>query len=146
MKEQVTDISMILQDMVQEMRLMRETISQQHADILRLNRNIDALNRQIRKKDADIAKLKERLSKYEKPDKNSGNSSTPPSKEGMKDEIIRRTRTLRKSSGKKAGGQQGHEGHKLFLSATPDEIFDDAPDYCTSCGSSWQTRSVCLTM
>lgn len=134
MKEQVTDISMILQDMVQEMRLMRETISQQHADILRLNRNIDALNRQIRKKDADIAMLKERLSRYEKPDKNSGNSSTPPSKEGMKDEIIRRTRTLRKPSGKKAGGQQGHEGHKLFISSTPDEIVDDAPDYCTSCG------------
>ena len=100
MKEQVTDISKVLQDMTVEMRLMRETINQQYAEIAKLNRNIEALNRQIRKKDETIAKLTERLSKYETPKKNSGNSSTPPSKEGMKDEIIRRTKTLRKPSGK----------------------------------------------
>ncbi len=33
------------------------------------------------------------LAKYGKPDKNSGNSNTPPSKENMKDEAIRRTKT-----------------------------------------------------
>ena len=81
--------------------LMREAIDQQYAEIAKLNRNIEALNRQIRKKDETIAKLTERLSKYENPKKNSSNSSTPPSKEGMKDEIIRRTKTLRKPSGKK---------------------------------------------
>ena len=104
MKEQVTDISKVLQDMTEEMRLMRETINQQYAEIFRLNRNIDALNPQIRKKDKEIEKLLERLSKYENPDKNSDNSSTPPSKERMKDEIVRRTRTLRKPSGRKPGG------------------------------------------
>ena len=92
MKEQVTDISKVLQDMTAEMRLMRETINQQYAEIAKLNRNIEALNRQIRKKDEENARLKERLSKYEKPKKNSGNSSTPPSKETMKDEIVRRTK------------------------------------------------------
>ena len=104
MKEQVTDISKVLQDMTAEMRLMHETINQQYAEIAKLNRNIEALNRQIRKKDETIAKLTERLSKYETPKKNSGNSSTPPSKESMKDEIVRRTKTLRKPSGKKPGG------------------------------------------
>ena len=81
--------------MTAEMRLMRETIDQQYAEIAKLNRNIEALNRQIRKKDEENARLKERLFKYEKPKKNSGNSSTPPSKESMKDEIVRRTETLR---------------------------------------------------
>ena len=54
----------------------------------------------------------------------------------MKDEIVRRTKTLRKPSGKKPGGQEGHDGHKLNCSYTPDEIMDDAPSYCTNCGES----------
>ena len=136
MKEQVTDILKVLQDMTEEMRLMRETINQQYAEIVKLNRNIDALNLQIRKKDKEIEKLLERLSKYENTDKNSNNSSTPPSKERMKDEIVRRTRTLRKPSGKKPGGQNGHEGHKLSCSSTPDVVIDDIPSYCTHCGES----------
>ena len=136
MKEQVTDISKVLQSMAKEMRSMRKTIDQQYSEIARLNRNIEALNHQLRKKDKEIAKLNERLSKYENPGKNSGNSSTPPSKESMKDEIVRRTKTLREPSGKRPGGQKGHEGSRLSLSVTPDEVIDDAPSYCTNCGES----------
>ena len=134
MKEQVTDISKVLLNIVEEMRLMRETINQQHTEITKLNRNIESLNHQLRKKNEEIAKLKKRLSKYETPDKNSGNSSTPPGKERTKDEIVRRTKTLRKPSGKKPGGQEGHKGHKLSCVDTPDEVIDDVPDYCTNCG------------
>ena len=54
----------------------------------------------------------------------------------MKDEIVRRTKTLRKPSGKKPGGQEGHDGHKLSRSSAPDEIVDDTPNYCTNCGES----------
>ena len=36
-KEQVTDMSKVLQDMTAEMRLMRETIDQQYAEIAKLN-------------------------------------------------------------------------------------------------------------
>lgn len=134
MKEQVVDMSKVLQDMAEEMRLMRETIDQQYVEISRLNRNIESLNRQIRKKDEENAKLRARLSKYEKPGKNSGNSSTPPSRETIKDEVIRRTRTLRKPSGSKPGGQKDPEGHKLSCFSLPDEITEDAPKYCTNCG------------
>lgn len=83
MKEQVTDMSKVLQSMAEEMRSMRRTIDQQYSEIAKLNRNIEALNHQLRKKNKEIARLNERLSKYERPDKNSGNSSTPPSKEDM---------------------------------------------------------------
>lgn len=100
MKEQVTDISKVLQDMTKEMRLLRETVSQQYAEIMKLNRNINALNLQIRTKDTELTNLRERLAKYENPDKNSNNSSTPPSKERMKDEVVKRTRSLRKPSDK----------------------------------------------
>ena len=122
--------------MAEEMLSMRKIIDQQYSEIARLSRNIEALNHQLRKKNEENAKLRERLSKYEHPDKNSGNSSTPPSKESMKDEIVRRTKTLRKPSGKKPGGQNGHEGRKLSLSVAPDEVIDDSPNYCTNCGES----------
>ena len=135
-KEQVTDISKVLQGMTEEMRLLRETLSQQYAENVKLNRNINALNLQIRKKDTELTNLRERLSKYENPDKNANNSSTPPSKERMKDEIVRRTRSLRKPSGKKPGGQKGHDGHKLSCSFVPDEIIDEVPNYCTRCRES----------
>ena len=136
MKEQVTDMSEVLFYMAEEMRLMRETINLQHAEIVRLNRNNEALNIKLHKKDEVITDLRNRLSKYENPDKNSSNSSTPPSKERMKDEIVRRTKTLRKSTGKKPGGQAGHKGHRLYCIDTPDEVVDDIPNYCTNCGES----------
>ncbi len=39
MKEQVTDISKVLQDMTEKMRLLRETVNQQYAEIIKLNKN-----------------------------------------------------------------------------------------------------------
>ena len=88
MKKQVTDISKALQSMAEEMRLMRNTINQQYSEIIKLNRNIETLSHQLHKKNEESAKLRERLSKYEQPDKSSGNSSTPPSKESMKTEMV----------------------------------------------------------
>ena len=136
MKEQATDISKVLQGMTEEIRLLRGTVNQQYAEIIKWNRNINALDLEIRKKDTELINLRERLAKYEKPDKNSNNSSAPPSKERMKDEITRRTRSLRKPSGKKPGGQKGHDGHKLSCSSIPDEIIDEVPNYCIRCGES----------
>ena len=134
--EKVTDISEALLTMTEEMRLMRETIDLQHADICQLNRNIDRLNADLRKRDKRIEELEAKLAKYESPDKNSGNSSTPPSKENMKAEAIRRTKTLRKPTGRKPGGQKGHEGSTLKITQAPDETEDVSANYCTKCGAS----------
>ena len=46
------------------MRLLRETVNQQYAEIIKLNRNINALNLQIRKKDTERTNLRERVAKY----------------------------------------------------------------------------------
>lgn len=135
-KEQSDDIGPMIAEATELLRSMRRTIDAQHEEICKLNRNMQKLNNDLRKKDKLIKELSARLSKYEKPDKNSGNSSTPPSKERMKDEIVRRTRSLRKPSGRKPGGQPGHEGHRKDMTATPDVTEEHASRYCRQCGRS----------
>lgn len=70
-----------------------------------LNRGIKVQNIRIKCLKAENSSLKERLSLYEDPEpqKNSGNSSVPPSKEGMGDEVKRSTMSLRERSGRKPG-------------------------------------------
>ena len=134
--QKVTDITDTLRNMADELRSMRQTIDSQYAEICLLNRNAEALNLRIRKLEAENRQLKERLSQHDSPDRNSTNSSTPPSKERMKDEVIRRTKSLRKPTGRKTGGQPGHEGHRKQMVASPDFTEEHASRYCTRCGRS----------
>ena len=136
MTEAVRDISSILQEMAKEMQEMRETISSQHMEICRLTRLVEKLNKDLRNENMQNEALRKKLSKYETPDKNSGNSSIPPSKENMKDENIRRTKSLRKTTGRKPGGQKGHDGGTLKMTDNPDETEDVSARYCTRCGAS----------
>lgn len=142
-KQQVDDITDVLRGLSAQIESMQKTIDSQHATICQINRNgqaqlkkIKTLEQMLKKKDKENEELRKRLSKYEEPPKNSGNSSTPPSKESMKDEVVRRTRSLRKPSGKKPGGQPGHGGSTLELNDAVDNIIDDAPDVCDECGES----------
>lgn len=81
---------------------------------------------------ARIEVLEDELAKYRTP-KNSSNSSVPPSRDENRP---LKSQSLRKSSGKKPGGQPGHKGHTLEMSAAPDEIITYTPDFCNHCGNS----------
>ena len=59
----------------------------------------------------------------------SHNSGKPPSSDGR----IRKTRSLRRASGKKPGGQVGHRGETLRLVATPDVVVEHRPAVCEAC-------------
>jgi transposase len=61
--------------------------------------------------------------------KDSHNSGKPPSSDGLR----RRTKSLRKPSGKKPGGQLGHRGETLHLVATPDAVVEHRPAVCSAC-------------
>ncbi len=63
---------------------------------------------------------------------NSSNSSQPPSADGFN----KQTRSLRKKSKKKSGGQKGHTGSRLALRAQPDATLVHQRVSCSSCGSS----------
>jgi transposase len=61
--------------------------------------------------------------------KDSHNSSKSPPSDGL----ARKTRSLRKRSGKKPGGQIGHHGETLRLVAVPDDVVEHHPARCTAC-------------
>ncbi len=52
----------------------------------------------------------------------------------MTSEIIRRTKSLRVKSGKKSGGQDGHEGITRLMADIPDAIENHQANYCKECG------------
>jgi transposase len=88
--------------------------------------------------------LKEKYSRLEKRfkalesklAKNSSNSSKPPSSDGnnaKKKKSPKKTTSSKKKSGKKPGGQAGHKGNHLEMSAHPDEIVTLGVDACGNC-------------
>lgn len=69
--------------------------------------------------------------------KTSRTSHLPPSS----DRFARQPKSLRKSSGKKPGGQAGHEGNTLFLCADPDEIMVHPVLTCEHCQADLQAHA-----
>ena len=66
--------------------------------------------------------------------KNSGNSSLPPSSDGLKKK--KRTRSLRKKGQKPNGGQKGHKGHRLEPVEKPDHVEVYEVECCENCKAS----------
>lgn len=83
-----------------------------------------ALNEQLEKR---IQTLENQLAK------DSHNSSKPPSSDPPK---AKRTKSLRTKSKNKPGGQPGHKGHKLELSARVDDLIVHRLSTCPDCGAS----------
>lgn len=67
-------------------------------------------------------------------DKNSSNSSKPPSSDGF-NKPVRPPKSLRGASGKKSGGQVGHKGDTLRPVAKPDKIERHDAAHCVHCAA-----------
>src|SRR5213082_1643712 len=79
---------------------------------------------------AQVALLSEHINVLEaKLAKDSHNSHLPPSS----DRFSRQPKSLRKKSGKKPGGQEGHPGKTLLFSPCPDEVIVHAVERCEQC-------------
>src|SRR2546421_7063673 len=98
-----------LRELEQENSMLREQLAQRDALIAHLQQRVQA--------------LEERLAK------DSHNSHLPPSS----DRFVRQPKSLRKKSGKKAGGQEGHPGATLQWHACPDEVILHPVTCCDHC-------------
>jgi transposase len=84
-------------------------------------------------KDSFIVALLERIEELERRlGLNSANSGKPPSSDGFKKPS--RVINQREKTGRKSGGQAGHEGTTLRQVPTPDKVVDHYPPVCTGCG------------
>ncbi|HLJ31960.1 MAG TPA: IS66 family transposase [Candidatus Babeliales bacterium] len=96
--------------------------------IQELERENAELKKTITKLLARIEELERRLGL------NSGNSSKPPSSDGLRK--ASKTRSLRDSNSNKFGGQVGHKGNTLNQTDNPDATINYDPIACSACGCS----------
>lgn len=163
MKQQVTDIEMVLQplltrrrmlilreagvsedlldadvyrelrDTKKEYRRLKKENAQQQAAIVEKQRLIADQEKEIQRLQKELAALNKKLGKLDRPAKTSNNSSVPPSKNPIG---VRHTNSLRKPTGKQNGGQPGHKGVTLEQTAHPDHSHRCMPGVCPCCGKS----------
>ena len=106
-------------------------IAERDAVIAEKDAVIDSDKKRIEELEKELARYKEYYGKAT-PQATSLNSSLPPSKNPLS---VPRTRSLRKSSGKKPGGQVGHKGHTIEFSERPDSREAcPIPHVCPICG------------
>ncbi len=133
MARQCTDMGDALRLINQRLRKLEKSDSEKTEEIGRLNRiigqkdvEIHNLKMELSSAKSELAKAKTRIGVLEgdgddddslgssgKPEKNSCNSSVPPSQESIAARELRRTKSLRKPSGRPSGGQPGHKGTTL---------------------------------
>lgn len=134
------------------LRKLEKSDSEKNEEIGRLHRIIGKKDVEIHNLKVEVAEAKFRIRELEeeqdkyhgegtgtdgspcKPEKNSSNSSIPPSQESISAREVRRTKSLRKPGGKPSGGQIGHEGHSLQTVADPDKVIRHEAAFCKCCG------------
>ena len=113
-----------------------EQLQQENGKLRQENGQLRAENQQLREQ---VEQLGLRLHELEgRLVKDSHNSSKPPSTDGY----AKKTRSLRKPSGKKPGGQHGHAGSTRQFVEQPDEIIRLCPQQCARCQASLQDLPV----
>lgn len=100
-----------------------------------LSDQVAELTATVKELNQTIKELKEQLNK------NSKNSSKPPSSDGLKKPAVNKNKSLRESSRKKQGAQEGHDGVHLSVISEPDHIEDHMHSDCTGCPH----RAKCLS-
>lgn len=150
-----TDTDEVLRMINQRLRKLEKSDSEKTEEIGRLNCIIGQKDQEIHSLKMDLASTKNELADAKarieeleegrddednsscrpgKPEKNSSNSSVPPFLESIAARELRRTKSLRKPSGKPSGGQPGHKGNTLQTVSTPDRVIKHEPAYCKCCG------------
>ena len=116
-------------------RFLMEQNSSLSDQVAELTATVDSMNQTITELNQTIKELKEQLNK------NSKNRSKPPSSDGLKKPAVNKNKSLRESSGKMQGAQEGHDGVHLSVISDPDHIENHMHSDCTGCPH----RAECLS-
>lgn len=111
----------------QARKLYRQGEDTAVAWILETDQRLDTLEQTVKALQARLAQ-------------NSKNSSKPPSSDAPPDKPD--PKSLRKTTGRKPGGQRGHPGATLKQVDNPDEIIPHRPDVCPDCQADLQEAQI----
>jgi transposase len=119
-----------LEQLRQENRELRAATQSLREGMLEAITAIGRLNQQVKELEGVITSQQEQIKTLQgRVAKDSHNSSLPPSS----DRFVRPVKSLRKKSGKKPGGQVGHQGHHLRQVDVPDEVLIHPVVACAHC-------------
>lgn len=122
----------ITEEFVRQLMAQIDFLTKQNSE---LTAAVDIMNQTIAGLNQTIQELKEQLNK------NSKNSSRPPSSDGLKKPAVNKNKSLRGSSGKKQGAQEGHDGVHLSVISDSDHTENHMHSDCTGCPH----RAECLS-
>src|ERR1035441_2217540 len=114
-----------------EIEKLREQVAERDRQIADAEKQIADAEKQIAEGEKQIADLERQLAARQK---NSTNSSKPPSSDGLAGAQRRRC-SPRKKSGRKPGAQPGHMGQDRQPVEDPDRIEEVLPQHCKHCGT-----------
>ncbi len=104
-----------------ELKELRDTVRSEVNQVWAENQQLRVENKKL---SDEVKELRGMLAK------NSQNSSKPPASDGYQKP---QPKSLRKPSGKKSGGQQGHSGSRMEMVEQPDHIVPHRVDECQRC-------------
>jgi transposase len=114
----------VLEKILQELKTLKEENIALKLRVVQLEEENARFRIEIARLQAENARLLLQLNK------NSQNSSKPPSTDGFNKP---NPKSLREKSGKMSGGQQGHVGTTLRQVSAPDEVLIYKPLHCSDC-------------
>jgi transposase len=115
-----------------ELKLSKQALEHQSQQLLTEHQLNHQLLRRIRELEGEIERAGQPCI-----ERDSHNSNLPPSLDPPWQKVPR-TRSLRKQTGLKPGGQFGHPGTTLRQVLQPDQIITHAPKTCAQCGAQLQ--------
>jgi len=119
----------VIASLSKELAKVKSTLARNTAALLRERQLNHQLLRRLRELEREVER-----GDQQRVERDSHNSSLPPSSD-LPWQKVTRTRSLRKKTGKKVGGQFGHQGVTLRQVAQPDQIIIHTPEVCTHCGA-----------
>jgi transposase len=123
LQEKVAQRDEVIAQLQQTVAQLLSKGEQQEVLVVQLQETVTQLTAEMQRVQAGSKEGQDPLSK------DSHNSHLPPSS----DRFVKKTKSLRRVSGKKPGGQVGHEGNTLYQVGDPDEIIVHAVEVCHSC-------------